>query len=332
MKLARFGEDASLGLVINTSDGGLILDVAASLEAYSHESAVGAKALSAALGPRCAGSWTQLIHGWSDLASHLNRMVQLGEAHHRGIRLRAVADIRLRAPLPSRRSRIFALGGNFAKHFSQAQRSIHGRDREEDSLERRRAQGPWGFLVISDTIIGPQEAVVPPRGMTKLDYEAEVAVVLGSGGRNLKASDIRIWAFTAWNDFSLRDAQFGSEIPFDRGPLSWWLQKNFDTGSSMGPWLVADEPYDPACLRIALRVNGQTRQEGSTSEMIFSFAETAAHLSQFLTLAPGDIIASGTPSGTALESGADGPFLRPGDMIEVDIEGVGTLRNWVKRD
>jgi 2-keto-4-pentenoate hydratase/2-oxohepta-3-ene-1,7-dioic acid hydratase in catechol pathway len=114
--------------------------------------------------------------------------------------------------------------------------------------------------------------------------------------------------------------------------MSWTLQKNFDGGSSAGPWVAAGGEEDAGALAITLRVNGELRQSGSTAEMIFSFAEAAAHLSRFVTLRPGDVIASGTPAGTALERGPDGPYLRPGDEVELHVGSLGLLRNRVARD
>ena len=169
-----------------------------------------------------------------------------------------------------------------------------------------------------------------PAGLEKLDYEGEVAVVLRTGGRAIAAGDLDVFGFTAFNDFSLRDTLLGIGPVYDRGMMTWTLQKNWDGGSSAGPWLVVDEGLDPGRVRITLRVNGETRQEGSTEEMIFSFGETAEHLSRFLTLRPGDVIASGTTAGTAMEAGLSGRFLRSGDVVELDVEGVGaTLRNAV---
>jgi 2-keto-4-pentenoate hydratase/2-oxohepta-3-ene-1,7-dioic acid hydratase in catechol pathway len=236
---------------------------------------------------------------------------------------------RLLAPLPSDRTRIFALGGNFAKHLLDANSAIHGAARASELLAQRRAVGPWGFHILPETVVGPGATISPPAGIGKLDYEGEVAVILASGGRDLVVDDVAIWGFTGWNDFSLRDTLFKLGEPYDRGSMSWTLQKNFDSGSSAGPWVAVDGQPELGALPISLRVNGELRQSGSTSEMIFSFAETASHLSRFLTLRAGDVIVSGTPSGTALESGVDGPFLGPADELELEVGGLGILRNRV---
>jgi 2-keto-4-pentenoate hydratase/2-oxohepta-3-ene-1,7-dioic acid hydratase in catechol pathway len=269
-----------------------------------------------------------LIDRWPELRETFTRLLEAAAAGTFDSALRDLDDDTLAAPLPSRTSRIFALGGNFGKHYQDSAKVVLGfDDNAEEALQRRRAQGPWGFLVLPDTVTGPNTSISPPGGIQKLDYEGEIAVVLANGGRNRDASDLRVWGFTALNDFSLRDTAFQLGEPYDAGPMAWTLQKNFDTGSSIGPWLVVDEAFDVDDLKILLRVNGEVRQTGSTSEMIFTFGETFEHLSRFLTLKRGDLIASGTPSGTAVERGFDGPYLSDGDTTEVEVEGAGILRN-----
>jgi 2-keto-4-pentenoate hydratase/2-oxohepta-3-ene-1,7-dioic acid hydratase in catechol pathway len=139
---------------------------------------------------------------------------------------------------------------------------------------------------------------------------------------------VAIWGYTAWNDFSIRDAAFKlSKV--DHGPLTWSLQKNFDTANACGPCLVVDEGATVGDLRIQLRVNGEQRQDGTTADMRYSFGAIASHLSEYLSLRPGDMILSGTPSGTAMEAGPEGVFLADGDEVEVEVDGVGVLRNRV---
>ncbi|MDT2003848.1 fumarylacetoacetate hydrolase family protein [Rhodococcus opacus] len=140
----------------------------------------------------------------------------------------------------------------------------------------------------------------------------------------------RVWGVVAVDDVSVRDPYFASGAPrIDEGPLTWVLQKNFRGGTACGPWVVVDEDLDENDLDIQTRVNGVLRQSGSTSEMVYSFADVVDHLHGFIPLRAGDIIASGTPEGTAFEEGADGPFLVDGDEVVVEVEGVGYLRNVV---
>lgn len=324
----RIARLANNGIAIAFED--FLLDIAASLPAYRSIDAVAAARLGQALGSDASGPWGPLIEKWDEFGGYLAAMTQAAEAGGGGFVVRALDSSELRAPLPSPAVRIFALGGNFAQHLLDAGGAADGHTGDvQETLRRRRAQGPWGFIVLPDTIVGPEAAISPPRGIEKLDYEAEVAVVLRGGGRDLGVDDVRIWGYTAFNDFSLRDTVFDLGEPYDKGLFAWPLHKNFDSGSSCGPWLVVDEPFDVGALRIRLSVNGETRQDGSTQEMIFTFAETAAHLSRFLTLKPGDTIVSGTPAGTAFERGIDGPFLTEGDVVECEVEGVGVLRNHV---
>jgi 2-keto-4-pentenoate hydratase/2-oxohepta-3-ene-1,7-dioic acid hydratase in catechol pathway len=165
--------------------------------------------------------------------------------------------------------------------------------------------------VLPDTVVGPNAPVSPPAGIQKYDYESEVAVILKSGGRGLRPNDVAVWGYTAWNDLSIRDGRLGIGPPLHRGAFSWAIEKNFDTGNSCGPWIVVDEP-----------------QDWSTTELMYSFGETASFISNYLRLATGDLICSGTGHGTAAEFGRDGDrWLKPGDRVEVEVEGVGVLRN-----
>ena len=134
---------------------------------------------------------------------------------------------------------------------------------------------------------------------------------------------------SGWSDFSIRDHHYGLR-KIDWGPLTWGLTKNWDTSNSCGPYMVVDDGHDANNRSIVTRVNGVVRQDSTTAKMTSSFAQTFAFLSTYLTLNPADMLVSGTPSGTAIEAGVDGPFLRDGDEVEIEIEGVGTLRNRIR--
>ncbi|MGH2940264.1 MAG: fumarylacetoacetate hydrolase family protein [Solirubrobacterales bacterium] len=307
-----------------------MLDVGRALKQPAALDIDGLSALPRLLGDSLSGDWRPLIDGWDELRDPLAELLERTGNGDLGGALHELDDDVLAAPLPSPTSRIFALGGNFDKHIQDASRVALGIDDDlSAALARRRAQGPWGFIVLPDTLAGPGTEIRAPEGIQKVDYEGEVAVILGAGGRALDAAELQVWGFSAFNDFSLRDTAFQLGEPYDAGPMAWSLQKNFDTGSSIGPWVVVDEPFDVDQIDISLRVNGELRQRGNTKEMIFTFGETFEHLSRFLTLKSGDILASGTPSGTALETGLDGPFLDVGDVTELEVEGVGVLRNVV---
>jgi 2-keto-4-pentenoate hydratase/2-oxohepta-3-ene-1,7-dioic acid hydratase in catechol pathway len=272
-----------------------------------------------------------MIAAWQDVREPLAHMAEQGAAGRNGITLRRLDEVRLLPPLPSPQARIFALGANFADHAANAKSVLLGRKVTQEEVLAEPGQGlpPWGFIVLPQTVVGSGATLIPPRGATMVDYEAEVAVVLRSGGRHLSPDDLDVWGFTAFNDFSLRDHYFGRGTAVDRGILVWGLSKNFETANACGPWMVVDEPYDVGKLQMCCRVNGQVRQDSSTAEMVYSFGATAEHISDYVELASGDMLTSGTPAGTAIESGVDGPYLNAGDEVEVEVEGVGVLRTVV---
>jgi acylpyruvate hydrolase len=172
--------------------------------------------------------------------------------------------------------------------------------------------------------------VRPPASAQRLDYEAEIAVVVADGGRNIPPEAARFWAVAPWNDFSIRDPHLGIGH-LDRGKLNWALQKTFQTGSACGPWLTVEPDLPVDDIEFSLTLNGQTRQEGSTQSMIYSFALIAAHLSEYVVLRPGDIITSGTPAGTAVEAAPGSRFLEDGDEVSVRAGRLGTLTNVIDR-
>ena len=160
-----------------------------------------------------------------------------------------------------------------------------------------------------------------PKNSTKPDYEAEFAVVIGKGGRHIPADRWRdhVFGYTILNDVSARDFQMATS--------QWMMGKTFDTFAPMGPVIVtADEIADPHNVRIALRINGETLQDSNTSNLIFGVDKLIAFLSSVFTLEPGDVISTGTPAGVGF---ARKPpvWLKPGDTVEIEVEGIGTLTN-----
>ena len=173
-------------------------------------------------------------------------------------------------------------------------------------------------------LIGHRAPIVYPKQTKLLDYEIELGFIIGRTCKNVArdAYADAIYGYTIFNDVTMRDIQF-AEMP--RGLLL--LGKNADTSGPMGPWLVTrDEIPDPQALRLALTVNGQTRQDDSTAKMIFSVAQIVEYWSQ-ITLEPGDAFSTGTPAGVALMN--EQLALKPGDRIAATIEGLGTLENAV---
>jgi 2-keto-4-pentenoate hydratase/2-oxohepta-3-ene-1,7-dioic acid hydratase in catechol pathway len=173
------------------------------------------------------------------------------------------------------------------------------------------------------SLIGPNDAIVPPRTTEQVDYEAELAVVIGERARNVDADHTldHVVGVMVFNDVSARDLQLANNL--------WTGGKAIDTFAPCGPAVVTlEEIENIQALPVRTRVNGNTVQDGNTADMIFGVAETIAFLSQIMTLEPGDIIATGTPAGVG-NSRTPKLFLHPGDIVEVEIDGVGTLRNRV---
>jgi 2-keto-4-pentenoate hydratase/2-oxohepta-3-ene-1,7-dioic acid hydratase in catechol pathway len=181
---------------------------------------------------------------------------------------------------------------------------------------------PIIFMKAPDTVVGAQDEVLIPRTSVKTDYEVELAVVLGETARYLDSPDQApgfIAAYAISNDVSERTFQQERGGQWDKG-------KNCETFNPFGPWLAtADEVPDPQALALKLWVNGDLRQDGTTKNMIFGVHYLVWYLSQFMTLYPGDVINTGTPAGVALGR-ADGAFLREGDVVEIEITGLGRQR------
>lgn len=182
---------------------------------------------------------------------------------------------------------------------------------------------PVVFNKFPSTIVGAGTEIVLPSISSAVDFEAELVVVIGRGGKNIARDSAmeHVFGYCCGNDISARDWQKG------KPGGQWLLGKTFDTFAPIGPVIVtADEVPNPHQLQIELRLNGSTMQSSNTDQLIFSIDVLIAHLSQFVTLKPGDLIFTGTPSGVG--AGRQPPlFLQPGDQLEVEIEGLGVLRN-----
>jgi 2-keto-4-pentenoate hydratase/2-oxohepta-3-ene-1,7-dioic acid hydratase in catechol pathway len=182
---------------------------------------------------------------------------------------------------------------------------------------------PMFFAKFPNSLAGPHADIVPPATTEKVDYEAELAVVIGRRGRNIAEAHAlaHVAGAMAFNDVSARDLQLANNL--------WTGGKAVDTFAPCGPALVSlEEIGDLQDLGVRTRVNGEVLQDGSTASMIFGVAATIAFLSQIMTLEPGDIVATGTPAGVG-QSRTPPRFLQAEDVVEVEIDGLGTLRNRV---
>lgn len=209
-------------------------------------------------------------------------------------------------------SKIIAVGLNYADHAREAGLEIPA--------------SPMIFAKYPNALIAHEQTICCQRSTSsQVDYEAELAVIIGRRVSNISREDAlgAVFGYTVCNDVSARDAQFADK-QFTRG-------KSFDTFCPLGPWVVtADEIADPQVLAIRARVNGTLVQDSNTSEMIFSIAEVISYLSRVMTLEPGDVIATGTPAGVGM---AKQPplYLLDGDVVEIEVEGVGLLSNPVQQ-
>lgn len=211
-----------------------------------------------------------------------------------------LAGVRLLAPVEP--SKIVAVGLNYRDHAMERGKPI--------------PEEPLLFLKPSTAVIGPQDAIVYPRMSHRVDYEGELAVVIGkraSGVTALEPVEPYILGYACFNDVTARDLQ-DKDKQFTRA-------KSFDTFAAIGPWIATD--IDPAALDIKTYLNGKLRQSSNTRHLIFTIPDLVRFISNVMTLLPGDVITTGTPSGI-------GP-MDPGDEVDVEIEGIGTLRNRVLR-
>ncbi|MFE9306226.1 fumarylacetoacetate hydrolase family protein [Streptomyces sp. NPDC088353] len=186
---------------------------------------------------------------------------------------------------------------------------------------------PVIFFKAPDTVVGPNDTVLVPRGAAKTDWEVELAVVIGRTARYLESHEealAHVAGYAVAHDVSEREFQIERGGTWDKG-------KNCETFNPFGPWLVtADEVPDPQALPLRLWVNGELKQNGTTADQIFPVAEVVRYVSQFMTLYAGDVINTGTPAGVALGQPEPKPYLRAGDVVELEIEGLGRQRQELK--
>ena len=267
------------------------------------------------------GDMVEFVAGGDASLATAEEALADGKASH------PLAEVKLLAPLVP--PTILNSGQNYWDH----------RD-EKPEVDQKE---PEFFLKAPLAVIGPDEPVIlDPIVTKKLDYEVELAVVIGKAGRHIpveKALD-HVFGYTVANDITARDRQ---AVPHPQGGFEYALGpgKNFDTSAPLGPWIVTrDEIADPQALELRTYVNEEIRQSNSTAKMIWSVAEIVAFFSHFYTLPPGLVIETGTPGGTAWATDPEiggkpydrddvrrGGYLQPGDVVRVEIDGIGTLSN-----
>lgn len=232
-----------------------------------------------------------------------------------------LGNIRLLAPIPTPRRNIFCVGKNYHEHAKEFSQS--GFDTSAATGEQAPAY-PVVFTKAPSTVVADQEPVLAFAHITnQLDYEAELAIVIGKGGRGIKKADAlkHVWGYTIVNDVTARDLQ--------QKHRQWFLGKSMDTFCPMGPYIVSADEVDCSNLNVKCWVNGELRQDANTRDLIFDIPTIIETISAGMTLQPGDVIATGTPAGVGI--GFKPPkFLRAGDVMKIEIDRLGVLTNRVQ--
>jgi 2-keto-4-pentenoate hydratase/2-oxohepta-3-ene-1,7-dioic acid hydratase in catechol pathway len=268
--------------------------------------------------------WGDRVTDISGIAANLLALIDQGTAGLTAVeqllqRVRGgilLTEVRLLAPIPVPRRNVMCLGLNYTEHAAESY-TAQGKEVTLPEI-------PIVFTKATTSVTGPYDPIPFDAAVSdKLDWEAELAVVIGRQGKNIPeaAAMDYVFGYTVLNDVSARDLQ--------RQGKQFFKGKSLDGSCPMGPWIVtAEELPDPHVLRITSRVNGDAKQDSNTDKMIFNIPAIIAYLSRGMTLQPGDIIATGTPSGVGFAR-TPPEFLQPGDVVECEIEQIGTIRNEV---
>jgi 2-keto-4-pentenoate hydratase/2-oxohepta-3-ene-1,7-dioic acid hydratase in catechol pathway len=227
----------------------------------------------------------------------------------------AIADVRLEAPLPLPRRNLWCVGRNYHAHAKELSASVFkGNSADTQSW-------PIIFTKVPECVVGPYDEVrIPGEVSTQIDYEAELTIVIGRGGRNIPRERAleHVFGYTIVNDVTARDVQMRHQ--------QWDLGKSFDTFCPMGPWIATADGFDGTATRVRCWVNGELRQDAPTTDLIFDVPTLIETCSRGITLYPGDIIATGTPAGVGM--GMTPPrYLKTGDVVRIEIDGLGAIEN-----
>ena len=233
----------------------------------------------------------------------------------------ALAALQLLAPLPLPRRNLFCVGRNYHAHAQELQASVF-----KDN-NRNTTAWPIVFTKVPECVVGPEADVLLPGAAIseQIDYEAELAVVIGRGGRNISRAQAmdHVYGYTIVNDVTARDVQMRHG--------QWDLGKSFDTFCPMGPWIVSADELDGSDTRVRCWVSPaggapELRQDGRTRDLIFDLPSLIETCSRGITLYPGDVIATGTPAGVGMAM-TPPRWLQPGDLVRIEIDGIGSLQN-----
>ena len=309
MKLVTFsiGSEQRIGAL---SPGGVV-DLAQAVARYlAQESRGVSQSRAARLVP---GDMVQLLSQGDEVLNICRQALASREGAADGTQdILPMTAVRVLAPV-TRPGKILGVGRNYGAHAKEA------------GLSPSEQKQPRIFAKFSSSVIGPDAGIPKPKAVEKLDYETELAVVIGKRARNVSEAEAGsvIAGYTIVNDVSAR------ELQLDVNPPQTSFAKSMDGFCPMGPCLVTpDELPDPGRLHIKCWLNGELVQDGNTADMIFSVPYTISYLSRFLTLEPGDVLATGTPPGVGVFRKPP-RFLRPGDHLRMDISGIGSLTNVV---
>ena len=227
----------------------------------------------------------------------------------------SLRDVKLEAPIPLPRRNIFCVGRNYHAHARELSASVF----KDNSANP--ASWPIVFTKVPECVIGPTDDVMLPTGVSEeIDYESELAVVIGTGGRNISRATAmqHVFGYTIINDVTARDVQMRHQ--------QWDLGKSFDTFCPMGPWIVTADELDGSRTRVRGWVNGELRQDAQTTDLIFDIPALIETCSRGITLYPGDVIATGTAAGVGM--GMKPPqYLKAGDVVRIEIDGIGMIEN-----
>lgn len=225
-----------------------------------------------------------------------------------------LADVKLHAPIPRPEKNVFCVGWNYLEHFEEGAKKLQD--------NRELPKWPVFFSKAPTTVTGPYDNIpFHSTVSTSCDWEVELGVIIGTTGINIPESEAmnHIWGYTVINDVSWRDLQ-------RRHGGQWHKGKSLDGSCPMGPWIVTAASIDPNNLRVTCRVNGVTKQDSNTRFLYFKLPRLIVDLSAGTTLEAGDIISTGTPEGVGFARNPP-EFMKPGDLLETEIEGIGVMRN-----